>query len=173
MTKGFEEGAANTRTCAFHKQMNGACLVGSNLDRLRNCSRTLVVERPRALRKRMKDDERNENVMANGDRPSPMPMVRSGGTRPVRLMLDSGCFKRGSSEESFTVGSGFHQAESIWWDRMVRSGSPALPSLQPDTSRLKRSLRRLLPLFLRPRRMRPFVRIIWHVTVANIEPLVS
>ena len=123
MTKGFEEGAANTRTCAFHKQMNGACLVGSNLDRLRNCSRTLVVERPRALRKRMKDDERNENVMANGDRPSPMPMVRSGGTRPVRLMLDSGCFKKRSWKKCFTVGCGFHPTQFIWWERMVRCGS--------------------------------------------------
>jgi len=51
---------------------------------------------------------------------------RGEGVSAIQLTLDSGCFKNRSWKGCFTVSSGFHQTQSIWWERMVRSGSCGL-----------------------------------------------
>lgn len=61
--------------------------------------------------------------MAN-DRPSLVPVVRSGGTPPVQLALDSGCFNNRPYAECSAVDFGFCQTQSFWWRKLVRSASP-------------------------------------------------
>lgn len=48
----------------------------------------------------------------------PLPVVGSGRARPIQAKLDSGHFRK--LREGSITRAGFHQAEPVWWERLVR-----------------------------------------------------
>ncbi len=74
---------------------------------------------------------RNENVVANTDQASFLQVVWSGGTPAVQRLLDSGCHYLRSRKAYRTLGSGFHETQYLWRERVVRCESPAKVTVSP------------------------------------------